>query len=224
MRGYVQKQESTGLRFSVKYYCICEVAEKPRDGFQEITVPNPSTGKDVSKYIKPYDTVDALITKIEFRDTKDQYPVRYMSWRIFLRNAENQPAVLELPFKSNASERFMKCAENIDYTRPVEFRAWKDGSGDKDKTAFYIGQRVNEADEKSVKVEQKYKQGAMGDCPGWVEELDGWSSAAQKKFLHGRMIDVVIPRVEAANAMRDQRPEHEEESDPFAEDDGTEDF
>lgn len=225
MRGYVQKQNSNGLRFSVKYHSICEISRKEREGFEEIKVPDISTGDEITKFIKRYDALEALVTKIEFRDTKQQYDTRFMSWLIHLVNSEGKPAVLEIPFKTNASDRLMKLAENIDFARPVEFRAWCDTTGKKDKTAFYVGQRVNEADEKSVSVPQKYRKGEMGDCPEAVEELDGWNYGAQLKYLHSQMLNVVIPRVEAANAMRDERPGREEESDPFADDDdGSADF
>lgn len=226
MRGYVQKQESTGLRLTVKYGSICEISKQAREGFEEIKVPDVSTGEELTKHIRRYDTVEALITDIEWRDTGKQYTVRFMSWRIHLRNAQGEPAVLELPFKSNASDRFMKLSENIDYARPVEFRAWKDTKSDKDKTAFYVGQRVNEADEKSVAVPQKYRRGDMGECPEGVEELGEWNFAAQRKFLHSQMINVVIPKVKAIVTMSQQNGggREPEESDPFAEDDETSDF
>lgn len=218
MRGYVQKQSNNGLRFTVKYHSICEVSRKEKEGFEEIKITDVSTGEEITKYVRRYDALDAFVTKIEFRDTKQQYETRFMSWLVHLTNAEGKPATLEIPFKTNASDRFMKLAENIDFARPVEFRAWCDTTGKKDKTAFYVGQRVNEADEKSVKVDQKYKKGDMGDCPEAVEELDGWNYSAQLKYLHAQMLNVVVPRVEAANAMRAEQNVHEEEQNPFAED------
>lgn len=223
MRGYVQKTVKNTLYFTVKYHSICEISKDLRDGFESIKVPDPSTGGEVVKHIKRYDTIEAFITAIEWRDTKKQYATRFMSWEVHLLNAEGVPAVLTIPFKSNASDRFMKVAENIDFMRPVEFRAWLDSHGEKEKTAFYIGQRANEADEKSVRVEQKYKKGQMGDCPEAVEELDGWNYSAQLKYLHGQMMNVVIPRVEVANAKRNGSKTAEEEN-PFGlEDDETDD-
>lgn len=226
MRGYVQKQSDNGLRFIVKYHSICEVSRKEKEGFEEIKVQDVSSGEEITKYVRRYDALEALVTKIEFRDTKQQYDTRFMSWLIHLTNAEGKPAVLEIPFKTNASDRFMKLAENINFTKPVEFRVWCDTSGKKDKTAFYVGQRVDAADEKSISVPQKYRRGEMGDCPEPVEELDGWNYSAQLKYLHSQMLNVVVPRVEAANAMRNAEPEPEfeqesesEESNPFADDD-----
>lgn len=214
MRGYVQKTTDNALRLTVKYDSICEISKQAREGFEDIKVPDVSTGEELTKHIRRYDSIEALITNIEWRDTKQEYAVRFQSWRIHLRNAENQPAILEIPFKSNASDRFMKLAENIDFSRPVEFRAWRDTKSDKAKTAFYVGQRANENDEKSAKVEQKYRMGQMGDCPEGVEELDGWNFAAQRKYLHSQMINVVIPRVQAVNAMS----ENSAEPNPFADD------
>jgi hypothetical protein len=215
MRGYVQQQSSNTLYFDVKYGSICETSKKERDGFETIKVIDVSTGEELTKHIRRYDTIEALITKIEWRDTRQQYATRFQSWEIHLLNSQNEPAVLRLPLKSSASDRFMKCAENIDFARPVEFRAWKDTRGEREKTAFYIGQRVNESDEKSVKVDQKYKQGDMGECPEGVEELDGWNFAAQRKFLYTQMINVVIPKVEAVNAMRRQESPPNDEVDEY---------
>ena len=214
MRGYVQKKANNTLFFTVKYHSICEISKQAREGFESIKVPDVSTGEEITKHIRRYDTIEAMITGIEWRDTKQQYVTRFQSWEIHLLNSEGMAAVLKIPFKSNASDRFMKVAENIDFSRPVEFRAWCDTSGEKDKTAFYIGQRVNENDEKSVKVEQKYKKGQMGDCPEAVEEIDGWNYGAQLKYLHSQMLNVVIPKVEAIQASKHmERPGEQGEPD-----------
>lgn len=225
MRGYVEKTNRANLIFTVKYHSICEVSRKEREGFEEIKVPDVSTGEEITKFIRRYDALEAMVTNIEWRDTKQQYETRFQSWRIHLLNAERIPAVLEIPFKTNACDRFMKLAENIDFSRPVEFRAWCDTTGKKDKTAFYVGQRVHENDEKSVSVPQKYTRENMGECPEAVEGIDGWNYSAQLRYLHSQMMNVVIPRVQAAAAMAPQNGgEHtEDESDPFAHEDDDKD-
>ena len=48
----------------------------------------------------------------------------------------------------------MRTAEAIDFTRPVEFRAWQEK--ETKNTAFFIGQRENEADDKAQTVRQLY--------------------------------------------------------------------
>lgn len=210
--GYVQKQAAATLYFTVKYHSICEISRKPREGFEEIKVPDISTGEELTKFIRRYERIAAMITAIEWRDTKQQYVARFQSWEIHLLDEEGVPAVLRIPFRSNASDRFMKLAENLDFSKPVEFRAWKDTSGDKDKTAFRVMQD-------GQTVLQKYKKGEMGDCPEGEEGLDGWNFAAQRKYLHGQVMNVVIPRVQAVQASLGMAESNGHEPDPFADED-----
>lgn len=196
MRGLQEKNGARKTFLVIKHNTICEESKTERAGFVPQEVRNPRTDETSVKYIKPYDSVEALISNIEYRDTHDQYEQRYTSWRIHL-DAAGTPCVLEIPFQSRISTRFMKLAENIDFTRPVEFRAWRDTRND--STAFYVGQRENEDDEKSVSVPQKYTRANPGDCPEPLERLGGkWDFSDQMEFLHDRMMTVVIPKLQAA--------------------------
>jgi hypothetical protein len=198
MRGFQERTESNGRFFVIKHNSICEESSKERPGFVPVEVMNPSTKEIVIKFIKRYQTVEAMVTKIEWRDTEDKYDQRYMSWKIYL-DANGEKGVLELPFQSRVSSRFMKLAENIDFLRPVEFRAWLDPKTD--STAFFVGQRENEEDEKSVSVPQKYTRQNPGECPEPIQRLGGkWNFDDQMEFLQERMVNVVIPRVAAARA------------------------
>lgn len=202
MRGLQEKSGARKTFLVIKHNTICEESKAERPGFFPQEVRNPRTDETSIKYIKPYDSVEALITKIEYRDTQDQYEQRYTSWRIHL-DAAGTPCVLELPFQSRISTRFMKLAENVDYTRPVEFRAWRDTRSD--STAFYVGQRENEDDEKSVSVPQKYTRDNPGDCPEPQQRLGGkWNFDDVTEFLHERMMTVVIPKVEAARGLAEE--------------------
>lgn len=198
MKGFQERTESSGKFFVIKHNAICEESSKEKPGFVPIEVMNPSTKEIVIKFIKRYQTLEAMVTKIEWRDTEDKYDQRYMSWKIYL-DANGERGVLELPFQSRVSSRFMKLAENIDFMRPVEFRAWLDPKTD--STAFFVGQRENEEDEKSVSVPQKYTRQNPGECPEPIQRLGGkWNFDDQMEFLQERMVNVVIPRVEAARA------------------------
>ena len=196
MRGFQERSENNGKFFVVKHNTICEESSKEKPGFVPVEVMNPQTKEVTIKFIKPYAALEAMVTRIEWRDTEDKYEQRYMSWKIHL-DANGEKGVLELPFQSRVSSRFMKLAENIDFTRPVEFRAWRDQKSD--GTAFFVGQRENEDDEKSASVPQKYTKENPGECPPPVQRLGGkWNFDDQMEFLHGQMINVVIPRVAAA--------------------------
>lgn len=221
MRGFQERSENNGKFFVIKRNTICEESSKEKPGFKPVEVVNPSTGETLIKFIKPYSALEAIVTRIEWRDTEDKYEQRYMSWKIHL-DADGQKGVLEIPFESRASSRFMKLAENIDFTRPVEFRAFRDQKTE--GTAFYVGQRENEEDEKSISVPQKYTKDNPGECPPPVQRMGGkWNFDDQMEFLHERMIHVVIPRVEAARAAlgeqtngRHEWNERPPDEDPYA--------
>lgn len=188
MKG-LQEQTDTGtIYLVVKHSCICQESKSPQEGFEPIEVKNPRTGETITKYIKRYKTVEALISKVEWYDTEEKYENRFIGWKIHM-DAAGVPCVLDLPFDSRASNRFMKTAERLDFSEPVEFRAWHDAKSD--STAFYIGQN-------GKAIPQTYTQENPGDCPPPVQNpvSKKWNFDKQKEFLHARMIDAVIPAVE----------------------------
>lgn len=204
MKGFQQKTESNGMFFTVKHNSIVRESKTPQPDFELITTINPRTGEEISKYVQRYNTLEALITKIEWYDTEQRYDFRYRGWKVHL-DADGKHGVLDIPFSSRTASRFMKLSENIDFTKPVEFRAWKDSRSD--STAFFVGQE-------GQSVPQKYTRDNPGDCPPPVEKFNGkWSYDDQEEFLYNQMVNVVIPRVEAAHAateMREEAPASEE--------------
>lgn len=212
MKGFQERSENAGRFFVIKHNTICEESSKEKPGFKPVEVMNPQTKEVSFKFIKSYNVLEAMVTRIEWRDTEDKYEQRYMSWKIHL-DANGERGVLELPFQSRVSSRFMKLAENIDFTRPVEFRAWRDQKTE--GTAFFVGQREHEDDEKSMSVPQKYTKDDPGECPPPIQRLGGkWNFDDQMEFLHDRMMTVVIPRVAAA---REALGEQENSSNGFSE-------
>lgn len=194
MKGLVKKTASGTVFLLVKHGSLCEESKVAREGFEPVKVKNPRTEEEVTKYINRYSGVEGLINSIEFRDTGEQYEQRFTSWRITM-DADGTPVVLELPFQSRFSSRFMKLAENIDYSRPVEFRAWHDTR--EDKTAFYVAQ-----EEQAVK--QRYTRDTPNGCPEPTQNRMGkWNYDLQTEFLYDRMMNTVIPQVEAAKAKRE---------------------
>lgn len=194
MKGFQERSERTGKFFVVKHYSICEESAKERNGFEPIEVTNPQTKETTIKFIKRYETLEAMVTKIEWRDTEEKYEQRYMDWKVFL-NANGETGVLTIPFSSRVGSRFMKLAENIDFNKPVEFRAWKDSKpGKPDATAFLVAQG-------GESIPQRYTRLDPGDCPEPVQKFGGkWNFDDQMEYLHAQMMNVVIPKVEAAQA------------------------
>jgi hypothetical protein len=193
MKGLQERTDSGVIFLAVKHTSLVQESKGPREGFEKIEVENPRTREKVEKYIKRYSAVEGMVTKVEWYDTEQKYENRYQGWKIHM-DAKDVPVVLDLPFSSIPASRFMKLAENIDWTKPVEFRAWKDVRDN--KTAFWVGQN-NES------VPQKYTRDNPGDCPPPVQNFKGdWKYDAQVEFLFKQMKDVVIPAVEKANAWR----------------------
>jgi hypothetical protein len=96
----------------------------------------------------------------------------------------------------------MKLAENIDYSKPVEFRAWHDGKSD--STALFVGQD-------GTSVPQKYTRENPGDLPQPTQNFKGdWDYSKQEEFLYKRMIEVVIPMVAAAHPETDKGEDGDE--------------
>lgn len=195
MKGFQQRTATNGHFFVVKHNTICEESSKEREGYEPVEVMNPQTKEVSIKFIKRYDALEAMVTKIEFRDTGDQYEQRYVSWKIHL-DANGESGVLEIPFNSRVGDRFMKLAENLNFSEPIEFRAWRDGEG---KTAFIVKQE-------GQSVPQKYSKADPGKCPPPVQRLGGkWNFDDQSEFLHNQMLTVVIPKLEAVRGMTEEK-------------------
>lgn len=188
MKG-LQEKTDDGIFLVVKHGGIVQESKHPREGFAPIDVVNVRSGETTTKYIKRYKGVEALVKKIEWYDREFE-DTRFMGWKLVL-DANGIACTLDLPFESRVGSRFMKLAENIDYSQPVEFSAWK---GPDDKTAFSVKQG-------GANVPQRYTREEPGDCPAPTQGFNKkWNFDAQKEFLHERMTTVVLPMVQAANA------------------------
>lgn len=212
-RGAQERTQNDGTFYVIKHNCICQESKHEREGFEPVEVVNPQTRETSIKFIKRYQSLDGFITRIEYRDTEQQFDQRYVSWKIHLSLGGGRRGVLEIPFQSRMSSRFMKLAENIDFTEPVEFRAWKDTKTD--STAFYVGQG-DDGSGKTISVRQLYTKDDPDACPPPRQAMGGkWNFDDQMTFLHDQMMNVVIPRVEAAAGMLE---EHAQNGDSPADD------
>lgn len=207
MKGLVEKRTNDTVYLVVKHGSICQENKKPREGFEAIQVPIPNSADTMTKYVKRFDRVEAVVNKIALRDwTYDGK--KFRDWNLEL-DAAGVPCVLQFPFSSPISRRFMKLAENVNFDQPIEFSAWLDA---KDRLAFNVkqgGQKIN----------QLYSAENPGECPQAVERASGkWSHDDEEDFLYERMMDVVIPRVETAAAKRAMTQEGPPETEPVDDD------
>lgn len=214
MKGLVERTTGDGIFLTVKHNSIVRESKTEQPGFEKIVVTNPRSGANVTKYIKRYSELEALVKKMEWYDTEQKYETRYMGWKLHL-DADGRACTLDLPFESIPSRRFMKLAENLDFTQPVEFSAWKDRESD--ATAFSVKQN-------SVVIRQKYTREEPHDLPPPIQNFKGkWNFDNQMQFLKQRMIETVIPRVQEANQNTVEPETKPDTEDDFAESDSLSD-
>lgn len=200
MKGLREKGEG-GIFLHIKHGTICEESKTPKEKFVPIEVTNPRSGQTSTKYIKPYKLVEALIKRIEWYE-RDYDGTPFMGWKIVL-DADGTTCTLDLPLQSQTATRFMKLAESLDFTKPVEFSAWKTPE---DKTALSVKQD-------DAQVPQKYTKDNPNGCPPPVQGFGKkWNYDAQTQFLHERMTQVVIPKLNALRGLEQETPETQKEA------------
>lgn len=202
MKGLQERTGGNGIFLAIKHHDIVQESKRERDGFEPINITLRS-GEVITKYIKRYSGVEAMITKIEWYDR--EYGGRhYKGWKIYL-DADGTPCVLDLDFNSRHATRFMKLAENLDFSKPVQFSAWHDTKDD--VTAFNVKQD-------GASVRQKYTMDNPGACPPPKERMGGkLDFGDQEDFLFNQMMRVVIPQLNAltgSNGHQPQEPRVEE--------------
>jgi hypothetical protein len=69
MKGFQKKTQGDGLFFAVKHGSIVRESKTEQEGFEKVEGDNRRTGEHWVKYIERYDTIEALITRIEWYDT-----------------------------------------------------------------------------------------------------------------------------------------------------------
>lgn len=203
--GLNEKQQRQSNFLVIKHHAICLESKEPIEGYEAVEVKNPRTNEMVTKYIKKFESVDGRITKLEWYDTKDQYETRFMGLKIHIKDG-GQHFQLDLPLKSRAYDVFTKLMENINYENAVEFAVWYDRKND--STAFAVKQG-------GEFVQWKYTRDEMYGCPLPEQDSFGkWDFSKQKAFLHGVLINQVIPHVEALNEFEEPMPEYSGEEEP----------
>lgn len=145
-----EQNSNTGTRYlEIKDFSICEKSRQEREGWEYLETES-SDGTKYDNWIKRYKSVDGLITGIEYTTrTLPGTTTNLSSWKILLKDGAERYS-FNIPSTSQAASRFVKLAENLDPTQPVEISAWKDNSDAKPKLAFMVKQN-------GVNIPQKYK-------------------------------------------------------------------
>ncbi len=204
-----ERTENNSILLSIKQFKldgkqtagICRDSKDPRPGYQEVSVYNPNTQSEQKKWVKVYDEVEAFIVKVEMydREVKGQ-SARMTGIDLHLVDEDGLQMKLGLPYGKPVWQKFCYVAENIDFNKPVSFRAWLDTDDKgKDQTAFVIKQ-----DSKGLK--HVYTKDNPGELPAAVQSkvTKKWSFDDHNEWLYLRVQEVVAPRAEAAAAKRGQ--------------------
>lgn len=193
----LEQRNGTGLFLAVKHGALCLESKEPKEGYE--LVEGEVNGTPYSKYIKKYAGVTGRITKVEWYEREGDYGT-FRGFKLTIKDG-GEHYYLDLPFEKRPCDYFTKVAENIDYSKPVEVVAWPDRKHEK-VTAFAIKQ-----DDKFV--QWKYTKDDMGECPPAIQKKTGkWSFDDQREWLLERVLQVVVPQVDALNAFDEPEPEY----------------
>ena len=201
--GLHERSSSHANFLAVKHGSLCLESNEPIEGYEEVTVNNPSTNQEQTKYIKRFAALDGRITRLEWYD-RTNGGVRYVGLKIHIRDG-SQHFQLDLPFGKRHFDYFTKIMDNIDFESVIEFNAWPDRK-DKRQTAFVAKQNGDY-------IPWKYTRDDMGECPVPKQDAMGnWDFRDQRVWLYKRLIEVIIPKVEAINAFNEPEPEYTSEA------------
>lgn len=199
-----EQRQNDGLFLSVKHGALCLESKEPKEGYE--LIEGEVNGDPYSKYIKKFAGLDGHITKIEWYERSGDYGT-FRGLKLTIKD-KGEHYLLDLPFEKRPYDYFTKVAENIDYSKPVEFNAWPDRKGannGKVPTAFAIKQ-----DGKFV--QWKYTREDMGECPPAKQLRTGkWSFDDQREWLLERILTVVVPHVEAIHAFDEPEADYDED-------------
>lgn len=192
-----EQRSNDGLFLSVKHGALCLESKEPKEGYE--LVEGEVNGVQYAKYIKKFAGLDGRITKVEWYQREGDYGT-FRGLKLHIKDG-GEHYYLDLPFEKRPYDYFTKVAENIDYSKPVEIVAWQDRK-DPRVTAFAIKQE-------GKFVQWKYTRDDMGECPEAKQLRTGkWSFDEQREWLLERIINVVIPQVDALNEFDEPVPEY----------------
>lgn len=171
---------------------ICQKSKEAREGFER----HEKDGKVF--YVKTYPGFDGFIDNIEWFDREIEGGKRIKGWNILISD-DGEQYQLSMPINSSATNVFMNCAGNIDFSQKVSFSAWKDRES---KTAFLMRQpnRTGET------VKRCHTKDHPNGIPAAIfnERRKEWDFTAVEDFLLDKMEKEIIPVCQKHAAERDK--------------------
>lgn len=169
---------------------LCLKSDTPIDGYEKVE-GETSDGNPYVKYVKKFGALDGMVTGINWYDTEDQYDTRFQGIKITIED-DTEHFLLDLPYASKAYDAFTRFADNIDFTKTVEFVAYPDRER-KDSTVF-------NAKQDGQIIRQKYTKSNLGDCPPAVENkrTGKWNFDAQREWLLDNLLENIVPKIQGS--------------------------
>lgn len=173
------------------------VQERPdaAEGYFPDDRVNPHSNETTTKYVRKVPALEGFVDKIEWRITEGE-GYRIESLDVRLKDGEWE-GVLQLGSKSFAFN-FLKLAENIDFSCPVEFSVWEGKDKEKKPQAAFVVRQ------KGIPIKWKYTRDHMGECPDGTQNARGkWDFSAQEGWLLNLLEKRIKPIVQAAKIERE---------------------
>jgi len=203
-----EKSNSHSNFLTIKHGAICLEGEPNQEGYE--LVEGEINGTPYSKWIRKFGAVDGKIVKIEWYD-REYNGKPFKGIHITLKDG-GQRFSLDLPFGKRPYDHFTRIMDNIDYEQPIEFHAWLDT-----KAKVINGQYPTtfSAKQNGSFIQWAYTKNNMGECPNAEQdEMGNWDFRKQRVWLYKRLVDVIIPKVEALNVFDEPEPEYSGTEEP----------
>jgi hypothetical protein len=169
-----------------------EIGEAEQAGYSMRLVHNPSLDKDEPRWLSIFPELTGVITDVQWYDTKDEFTTRFTGVKVKVED-DGETFMLDLPYGKRVLDAFLRFAENIDFSKPIEFRAWKDRKSD--ATAFMAKQDGEKVPQKYTK---DYIESGATDCPPATENKRAgtWNFDAQREWLLENLLNNVVPKLQ----------------------------
>jgi hypothetical protein len=177
----------------IKRGALCLESSEEREGFEHIK--DEVDGVPFEKWVQKFGSLDnSMITDIKWYDTEDQYDTRFQGLKIHIHTTDtDEDFLLDLPFAGKAYDAFTKLAENIDFTKPVEFLAYPDKENPK-STVFNVKQDGQQVRQKYTKA---YVESGVSACPPAVQNkrTEKWNFDEQREWLLDNLLEKIVPTI-----------------------------
>lgn len=178
----------------VKRGAICLESSVELEGYQYTS--GEVDGTPYEKWILKNGSVDGMVTGVFWYDTAEEgdgsEKQRFQGLKVEIVDGD-ETYLLDLPYGKGPYDNFTKFAENIDFSKPVEFIAYPD----KERPTSTV---LNAKQDGQI-IRQKYTKDNLGDCPPAVQNklTKKWNFDDQREWLLNNLLENVVPKIKQQN-------------------------